>query len=396
MSAWVKQIASQVRKHGARKASWYCEWNDPNGKRRMKSCGPGRDGKRRAELMADQIKSKLVLGTYETDERLKTTWDEFLRDFEERGMQGRTSDESRVGQLRILRAFGQRMKLKTIAAVTSDTLERYTASRMKDRGLKAGSTISGHTVAKELRELKAAFRKAAKWKLLPGGTVEVPDVATFERIKAHVTPEHFVAMRIAMKTTPECVRLPAVRGNDPADWWEALLVYLWETGQRIGSTLKLRWVNVDLDRGEATSRAQDTKQKKTATVKLYDSVGLLERIRPVDTEANPLVFPTRGYSRRALYVQFEALQRAAGIHLPCDEDHEHTPSCHAYSFHAFRYAHSRLNWGREGVDVESLMQQMGHGTRAMAEHYAKDAEAFSRRKDYRPFMPEIPETVSVR
>lgn len=389
MSAWVKQIASQVAKHTARKASWYCEWNEPNGKRRTKSCGPGKDGKRRAELMAEQIRSQLVLGTYEADKRASTTWDDFLRDFESRGMQGRTSDESRDGQLRVLREFGQRMKLKTIAAVTFDTLERYAATRMKDRGKKQGSTVSGHTVAKELRELKAAFRKAAKWKLLPDGPVEVPDVATFDRTKAHVTPEHFVAMRLALKTKPDCVWMPDIRGNAPADWWEALIVYLWETGQRIGATLKLRWVNVDLDHGEATSRAQDTKQKKTATVKLYESVDLLERIRPVHADERPLVFPTQGYSRRTLYVQFAELQRAAEIHLPCDEDHEHTPFCHVYGFHAFRYAHSRLNWGREGVDVESLMQQMGHGTRAMAEHYAKDAETFGRRKDYRPFIPSM-------
>ena len=62
-----------------------------------------------------------------------------------------------------------------------------------------------------------------------------------------------------------------------------------------------------------------------------------------------------------------------------------------FSFVVFRFLD-----GRDGVDVESLMQQMGHGTRAMAEHYAKDAEAFGRRNDYRPFLPAIPEMVSIQ
>ena len=31
MAAWIKQLASQVAKHGAKKASWYCEWDEPDG-----------------------------------------------------------------------------------------------------------------------------------------------------------------------------------------------------------------------------------------------------------------------------------------------------------------------------------------------------------------------------
>ena len=69
MSAWTKQIASQVKKHGKRKASWYCLWNEPGGTRRKKSCGPGSDGRRRAELLADQLRSQLTLGIYESEAR---------------------------------------------------------------------------------------------------------------------------------------------------------------------------------------------------------------------------------------------------------------------------------------------------------------------------------------
>ena len=47
------------------------------------------------------------------------------------------------------------------------------------------------------------------------------------------------------------------------------------------------------------------------------------------------------------------------------------------------------------VDLESLMQQTGRSTRAMAEHYAKDAELFNKRSDDKPFMPEL-ETVAAQ
>ena len=56
MSAWVKQLASQVKKRGKNKASWYCEWNEPDGTRRGKSCGPGDEGKQLAQKTADKLK----------------------------------------------------------------------------------------------------------------------------------------------------------------------------------------------------------------------------------------------------------------------------------------------------------------------------------------------------
>ena len=41
MAAWVKQLTSQIKKRGKDKASWYCEWDEPDGSRRTESCGPG-------------------------------------------------------------------------------------------------------------------------------------------------------------------------------------------------------------------------------------------------------------------------------------------------------------------------------------------------------------------
>src|SRR4051812_40109476 len=77
MSAWVKQLASQVAKHGAAKASWYCEWDEPTGSRRCKSCGSGARGKRAAELMAKHIEAEIIKGIYN---RAKDVgWSEFRK-----------------------------------------------------------------------------------------------------------------------------------------------------------------------------------------------------------------------------------------------------------------------------------------------------------------------------
>ena len=40
------------------------------------------------------------------------------------------------------------------------------------------------------------------------------------------------------------------------------------------------------------------------------------------------------------------VRRAAGIHLPCRKDHEHTPACHVYGFHSFGYTNATYNFGR--------------------------------------------------
>jgi integrase len=79
------------------------------------------------------------------------------------------------------------------------------------------------------------------------------------------------------------------------------------------------------------------------------------------------------------------IQQAAGIHLPCREDHEHTPACHLYGFHSFRYAHATYNFGR--VSDRDLQEQMGHASFTTTQRYIKYAEEH-RRKQYDVFLPK--------
>ncbi|HUQ72563.1 MAG TPA: hypothetical protein VM165_23750, partial [Planctomycetaceae bacterium] len=65
--AWIKQLASQVRRHGKRGASWYVLVSLPSGKRTMRSCGPGTNGKRIAEALRDRTNAQLLLGEYEAE-----------------------------------------------------------------------------------------------------------------------------------------------------------------------------------------------------------------------------------------------------------------------------------------------------------------------------------------
>ena len=67
--------------------------------------------------------------------------------------------------------------------------------------------------------------------------------------------------------------------------------------------------------------------------------------------------------RRFLWDEFGAIQKAAGIHLPCHEDHEHTDSCFVYSFHDLRRAFATLNADRLTADLlQALMRHKSYQT----------------------------------
>lgn len=76
------------------------------------------------------------------------------------------------------------------------------------------------------------------------------------------------------------------------------------------------------------------------------------------------------HNKRTLYTECYRIQKEAGIHLPCakasQEGHVCNQTCHTYGFHAFRYAHARLNYQNPG-----LQNQMGHATSATTEHYKR-------------------------
>jgi len=74
--------------------------------------------------------------------------------------------------------------------------------------------------------------------------------------------------------------------------------------------------------------------------------------------------------------------------LPCldadNEGHECNEWCHVYKFHAFRYAHARVNWANP-----QLQNQMGHSCRATTEHYRQWAER--QFTEYGATLPEVEE-----
>lgn len=220
------------------------------------------------------------------------------------------------------------------------------------------SGISPATINKELRHLKAVLRVAHGWKYLP----EMPKVKMFrepEKLPLYVTPEHFAAIYKACDVAEKPTDLP----YEPGLWWQGLTTFCYMTGWRIGECLSLRSEDVDVEAGTAITRHGDNKGKREELLSLHSVV--IDHLRKLRS-FEPVMFPCY-YGRERLWEEFRKIQEEAGIHLPCREDHEHSPSCHVYGFHDFRRAFATQN--AETLTADALQRLMRHKHYSTTQRY---------------------------
>jgi integrase len=368
MSTWVYQDVKQVKKHGSAKAAWYVGWIDPDGKKRCKSCGLGRQGKRDAEKLADKTHSQLVTGTYK--DATKKTWTDFKAEYEAR-IASNMLPQTRRLTMEALAHFERLIKPARVATIKTQTLDDYITKRRKERGKRKGETVRPATVNKELRHLRAVLRIAHEWKYLP-------DVPRFRFVKepgklaTFVSPEHFAALYQACSKAERPDNVP---GIDPADWWRGLIVMAYMTGWRISELLAVRREDVDLDTGWAVTRAADNKGKRDEQVKLHTVV--VEHLRKL-AAFSPNIFAW-GFDETALYAEFHRLQNVAGISIPCLHLHEHTAACSHYGFHDLRRAFATQNAPR--LTADALQKLMRHKSYLTTQRYINMASQLDQAVD---------------
>lgn len=340
---WVYQDPKQVQKHGEEEASWYVGWYDLAGKRKCKSCGAGQAGHRLAGKEAERIKAQLITGVYE--DRGRTPWEDFRKEYSDLVLDGMGHGNRRETVL-ALDHFERLMKPKKVAAIASSDMLLYVSRRRKEGGVRAGESVTAATINKELRHLRAVFRKAAKLGYLPAAP-DMPFVKEPKRLPSWVPPEHLAKMYQACDRATRPVGLP----YPPAEWWRGLLVFSYMTGWRIGSVLSLAREDVDLDSGLAVSLAEDNKGGRDQNVALPPLV--VEHLRRLPSFEE--VFFPWPHGRRQLYEGFEAIQKAAGVKPARGKVR--------YGFHDLRRAFATLNAGRLSADVlQALMQHKCYST----------------------------------
>ena len=373
MKVRVFQVAHELKRLGPAGCPWSVEWRE-NGRRRSKTIGSEDE----AEDFATRKRAELLdrVAGVNTRKRWDDFQEEFIRDeVKASGKRPRTVDLIET----VLETFTNKVKPTWVYLIDAKTLDTFRQRRLRDKGIRGA--ISPETVKKELRTIHAALVVAKRWGYLRE-VPALPRVAVDKIEKPHVLEEHFLAMleAVDVATQPDRELHPTMPEDvTVGDWWRGLLWTCMVTGARIGSILRLRWEDVDFSTGRVLSRAADLKQRKDSRPDISAALPYLIKLRSSD----PRLLPWN-HAMRALYPQFQRIQKEAGISIPCPErgreGHVCTDACQYYGFHAFRYAHARMNYQNP-----QLQNQMGHACERTTEHYKRWAAR--QLETYSPILP---------
>lgn len=335
----------------------------------------GPKAKREADKLAAEIHSQLLSGSYTGDPSL-VIWSAFVADFKRVTLKSK-SGPHKNSILKTLIVFQKHMSPRTLAQITSKYVSEFIARRSQDRGRKPGSLLSPATVNGDLRNLRIVFTAANEWGHLEK-MPRIPMLKEPKRLKRFVSAEHFAGML----SVTEKMTKPTIPNATAGDYWRALLSFAFVTGWRLNEILSIRRDDVNFESGQIIARWDDSKGKRDESIFVPEAI--LDLLRPVwkSFKNQPLQWPQ---SIRMLYSPFLELQQLAGIHLSCEEDHEHTEFCHCYGFHDFRRAFATNN--AASLSPTQLQRLMKHSDFATTQTYINYAKVMTETPEV--FIPDV-------
>ena len=243
---------------------------------------------------------------------------------------------------------------------TLDDLDDLTAARFlrwrgstvhdKKRGL-----ISPASLAKDSAHLRTLWNFAARkrMKRSDGELLEFPDYS-----RPRVPKPRPVAYTVEeLQALIEAARhRKGLVGDVPAPWyWITKIRAMFETGERIGAIMQLRWGEVDLERRTLTFLA-NTRKGGRETITRAISADLAEMLALQKRPADRLVWPwLENRKMLSCYASLKVLCRLAGVDY--------------HPFHSIRK--STASYLKKAG--KSAKTQLGHASEEMAErHYYDD------------------------
>jgi len=162
------------------------------------------------------------------------------------------------------------------------------------------------------------------------------------------------------------------------DWWTALLLLAFDTGERIGALRKLRWETVSLETRDVIFRAETRKgrQRDNAMTVSEQTANALKRIQ----RPSGLVFQSR-YCSSYLWQQLGRILESAGL-----------PSDRAHKFHCVRKT-TASHYKAAGGDAGRLL---GHMTNVSTAHYIDPKIARQPAAHEIVFRPTVPQAAKGR
>lgn len=231
-----------------------------------------------------------------------------------------------------------------IADFTDLTMAQYLRWRATRRY--RGRPVAPATIAKDRAHLVALANLAARKRL-------IPEFVDFPRLRVPIKPPRGYTVDEVSAIIREGRTRRGYVGPVPGAWfWMTLPWAAWESGERIGSLLRLRWAEVDLERRVLTLLGEHRKDHVT-TIERSITADLAIRMAPQRRAPGELVWPWLEHRvETSIYTSLRKLCNAAGV----------TPR----GFHAIRKASGSYVKAAGGDATEHL----GHASpRTTSKHY---------------------------
>jgi integrase len=231
------------------------------------------------------------------------------------------------------------------------------------------------SLAKDSAQIRTLWNWLAKkrWKRSNGELIDFPDYARPKVPKP--VPKAYKADDLAKLVEAARHRKGLICGKPACWYWTTKLQAMFQTGERIGAVLELRWSEVDFERNTLTFLAATRKgHRETITRPITADLAKMlatqkgapgERVWPWLDDREPL----------SIYPSLKVLCRTAGV--------PYKP------FHSIRKSTASY-LKRAGI---SAKKQLGHSSEEMAETHYYDEEITGRESnlDYLPPIDKPPE-----
>jgi integrase len=230
--------------------------------------------------------------------------------------------------------------------------------------------ISPASLAKDSAHLRSIWTWLAKkrWKRSDGELVEFPDYAR-PRVPKPV-PKAYKADELARLIDTARHRKGLVAGKPAAWYWVTKILAMFQTGERIGAVLELRWSEVDLE-GHTLTFLAATRKGHRETITRSITPELAKMLAMFKGAPSERVWPwVEDRERLSIYASLRVLCRTAGVPY--------------HPFHSIRKATASY-LKKAGV---SAKKQLGHSSEEMAETHYYDEEITGRESNL-DHLPDI-------
>jgi integrase len=230
--------------------------------------------------------------------------------------------------------------------------------------------ISPASLAKDSAHLRSLWTWLAKkrWKRSDGELIEFPDYAR-PRVPRPV-PKAYKADELAKLVDAARHRKGLVAGKPAAWYWVTKIQAMFQTGERIGAVLELRWGQVDLERHTLTFLAATRKgHRETITRPISPALSKMLAVQKGPPDARVWAW-LDDREMLSCYASLKVLCRTAGV--------PYKP------FHAIRKSTASY-LKRAGI---SAKKQLGHSSEEMAENHYYDEEITGRESNL-DYLPDI-------